>query len=133
MYALWGGTPVVLTGFSVLIAHEYAHYWWAKGAGATVKTPVFIPLIITITGATYIANPDPSQEKAIALVGSLVGLGTVCIIGVLMISFGLTSTVLFTLAGLATYEVVSVTFGSDGKRYRRINRRLNASRISTTG
>jgi Zn-dependent protease len=115
-YAIWRN-PYVLIGASILVAHEYGHYYAAKESGAEVKTPVFAPAIITMLGGTY-AKDIPDENKAeVALSGAKNGL-IAAGLGILVSRVIGQYSMLAPLVGFSINEIVSGTIGSDGRKYR---------------
>lgn len=120
------GSPIALVGLTVLVAHEFGHYFAALSANGTVKLPLFIPLGFITIGATYIKDVPLPKAGGVALAGGIVALITLTLILLAFIALEIPE-MLIPILGFAAYEVVSISVGSDGRKYRSVQRRLNAN------
>ena len=77
---LWVGWPFAVSLLSILLAHEFGHYFVGRRRGAAVSLPYFIPLPISILGtmgAFIQLKQLPRNKRALfdlAIAGPLAGL-----------------------------------------------------------
>jgi membrane-associated protease RseP (regulator of RpoE activity) len=77
---LWVGWPFAASLLSILLAHEFGHYFVGRARGAAVSLPYFIPLPISILGtmgAFIQLKQLPRNRRALfdlAIAGPLAGL-----------------------------------------------------------
>lgn len=109
--------PIVLFLSFVLLLHELGHYFSAKYYGATVRFPVFIPLILFSIGITPVSNLEDCYKSFVAIAGPF--LGSLFIVISILFNFitKLFSTKLLFIILIS--EIVLNYFGSDGKRYKK--------------
>ncbi len=102
---LWVGWPFAVSLLSILLAHEFGHYFVGRARGAAVSLPYFIPLPISILGtmgAFIQLKQLPKNKRALfdlAIAGPLAGLVVavpVLILGLALSSVGTTQNTLYT-------------------------------------
>jgi membrane-associated protease RseP (regulator of RpoE activity) len=77
---LWVGWPFAVSLLSILLAHEFGHYFVGRARGAAVSLPYFIPLPVSILGtmgAFIQLKQLPRNKRALfdlAIAGPLAGL-----------------------------------------------------------
>ncbi len=77
---LWVGWPFAVSLLSILLAHEFGHYFVGRARGAAVSLPFFIPLPVSILGtmgAFIQLKQLPRNRRALfdlAIAGPLAGL-----------------------------------------------------------
>lgn len=113
--SLWSPL-IVITGFVVLVSHEYGHVLVARMNGATPSHPIFIPLGVLTLGLTLVRglarNPG---RRHVLLAGPVTGMCTA-----LMLLITAVRLPLLTLAAalLLLSELYAMTFGSDARKAR---------------
>lgn len=109
-------SPIALLSSSMLIAHEFGHYFAGHFAGSNVSPPFFIPLGIMTLGATRIEDPSVAPKRiAISgvIFGTLAGLAGLLVAAALPLELSILGVI-----GLIAYEIGWGVLGSDGKKYR---------------
>jgi membrane-associated protease RseP (regulator of RpoE activity) len=92
---LWVGWPFAVSLLSILLAHEFGHYFVGRARGAAVSLPYFIPLPVSMLGtmgAFIQLKQLPKNKRALfdlAIAGPLAGL--VVAIPVLILGLALSS------------------------------------------
>jgi membrane-associated protease RseP (regulator of RpoE activity) len=77
---LWVGWPFAVSLLSILLAHEFGHYFIGRARGAAVSLPFFIPLPVSLLGtmgAFIQLKQLPRNRRALfdlAIAGPLAGL-----------------------------------------------------------
>ena len=102
---LWVGWPFAVSLLSILLAHEFGHYFVGRARGAAVSLPYFIPLPISILGtmgAFIQLKQLPKNRRALfdlAIAGPLAGLVValpLLILGLALSPVGITQDTYFT-------------------------------------
>jgi membrane-associated protease RseP (regulator of RpoE activity) len=102
---LWVGWPFAVSLLSILLAHEFGHYFVGRARGAAVSLPYFIPLpfsILGTMGAFIQLKQLPKNKRALfdlGIAGPLAGLVVavpVLILGLALSSVGPTQNTLYT-------------------------------------
>lgn len=119
---LWWFVPLWLacTILSVVIAHEFGHYFSAVLQGDSAYLPFFIPLGIGVLGGTWI-DDDPEHGMRNALVGPAVGLFIALAVAVSAALVGFWPA-FWAGCWMVLFQLYAVTFGSDGRKYKRFKR-----------
>ena len=77
---LWTGWPFAVSLLSILLAHEFGHYFVGRARGAAVSLPYFIPFPFSLLGTmgAFIQLKSPPKNKRglfdLAIAGPLAGL-----------------------------------------------------------
>ncbi len=96
---LWVGWPFAVSLLSILLAHEFGHYFVGRARGAAVSLPYFIPLPVSMLGtmgAFIQLKQLPKNKRALfdlGIAGPLAGLVVavpVLILGLALSSVGAT-------------------------------------------
>ena len=111
---IWLGAFMLL----VIIAHEFGHVLAAKYLGADAETPIFIPLGPLILGLSKIITDQADIHQFVALAGPLAGAFIALALLVASLLVGFYSGV-WAGAWMFSYEAYAITFGSDGKKFRK--------------
>jgi membrane-associated protease RseP (regulator of RpoE activity) len=102
---LWIGWPFAVSLLSILLAHEFGHYFVGRARGAAVSLPYFIPLPVSILGtmgAFIQLKQFPRNRRALfdlGIAGPLAGLVVavpVLILGLALSSVGTTRNTYYT-------------------------------------
>ena len=102
---LWTGWPFAVSLLSILLAHEFGHYFVGRANGAAVSLPYFIPFPLSILGtmgAFIQLKQLPRNKRALfdlGIAGPLAGLVVavpVLILGLALSSVGPTQNTLYT-------------------------------------
>jgi len=108
----------------VLLAHELGHYMIAKINKVEVDFPYFIPIPIFSIGITHIKNMSflPALiKKNILMYGPITGFLTAFNLFVFSLIFF--PSLAFPFLFISFYELFFNYFGSDGKKYRQIEKK----------
>ncbi len=102
---LWAGWPFAVSLLSILLAHEFGHYFVGRVRGAAVSLPYFIPLPVSMLGtmgAFIQLKQLPKNKRALfdlGIAGPLAGLVVaipVLILGLALSSVGTTQNTFYT-------------------------------------
>ncbi len=102
---LWVGWPFAVSLLSILLAHEFGHYFVGRARGAAVSLPYFIPLPVSMLGtmgAFIQLKQLPKNKRALfdlAIAGPLAGMVVaipVLILGLALSSVGTTQNTSYT-------------------------------------
>lgn len=119
LYAVYPPALVLCT-MIVVIAHEFGHWWYGRKY-SRAALPLFIPLGIMVVGLTMVYPVDSlSEQIQIYSAGPFAGMlaGAFLLIGGLIV---MSTGVILSSLSLLGCELYSITYGSDGRRIRRIN------------
>lgn len=106
----------------IVMVHEFGHYFAAlASAGATPELPYFIPLFFFVMGGTHVVGESLNQGRFIALAGPIAG--TLAAIAAMVVCWmlGFTAGIWFS-AWMLAFQAWALTFGKDGKVYRRFTK-----------
>lgn len=109
-------SPLSLLSTSMLVAHEYGHYFAGHFAGSKVNPPFFIPLGIMTMGATRVSDPSVAPKR-IAISGVINGM-LAGLVGLLISVVVPVEISILGVIGLLAYEIGWGMLGGDGKKYR---------------
>jgi membrane-associated protease RseP (regulator of RpoE activity) len=107
---LWVGWPFAVSLLSILLAHEFGHYFVGRARGSAVSLPYFIPLPISILGtmgAFIQLKQLPKNKRALfdlGIAGPLAGLVVavpVLILGLALSSVGKTQNTFYTRTAIS--------------------------------
>jgi membrane-associated protease RseP (regulator of RpoE activity) len=108
---LWVGWPFAVSLLSILLAHEFGHYFIGRARGAAVSLPYFIPLPVSILGtmgAFIQLKQLPKNRRALfdlGIAGPLAGLVVavpLLLLGLALSPVGITQDTYYTkTAGIA--------------------------------
>jgi len=99
---LWVGWPFALSLLSILLAHEFGHYFAGRRRGAAVSLPYFIPFPLSLLGtmgAFIQLKQLPKNKRALfdlAIAGPLAGLA----VAIPVLLYGLSRSTLSTITGV---------------------------------
>lgn len=109
---------------TVLVLHEFGHYFAAYGQRKLPDLPIFIPLIFTVIGMTRVHGmPMDEAGQIILLWGPLVGLiVAAAFLIAAILTTGLGSAMFIAAVWMIVFQIYSATLGSDGRKFWRIRR-----------
>lgn len=109
--------PLALVPFTVVVAHEFAHFYTAKYRGAKeVGLPILIPIPpFYLLGLTKVI--EPNDMRFVALSGPIVGmLASACLA---LVGLALSNLVCVAVSGLCfLHELLAFFFSSDARKAR---------------
>lgn len=112
----------LLSFLTILIAHEFGHYFIAKIKKLNPDLPYFIPIPFFSMGVTHIKNfnlSNNSVRKSILFYGPFAAF--VASLYLLLLSFIFSFLPTSPILTLLISELLFNYFGSDGKKYRTLN------------
>lgn len=112
---------------STAVAHEVGHIYAAKQLGYSPRWPFFVPVFFMIWSGTHIPHieKNPKDVMTVAVAGPTMG---ILVSGVSLCIGILTAFPALAWAGfwMLCFQFYAVTFGSDGRRYRRAQKEITA-------
>ena len=108
---LWVGWPFAVSLLSILLAHEFGHYFVGRARGAAVSLPYFIPMPIGILGtmgAFIQLKQLPKNPRALfdlAIAGPLAGL----VVAIPLLALGLAQSPVVTTQNTAYIKSAGIT------------------------
>lgn len=115
-FPLWLAMVVMGTA----VAHELGHMYAARQIGYAPRTPFFVPFLFMIWSGTHIPGieKNPADVMTVAVAGPTAGIAAA--------GLALCAGIIWAFPAMAwagfwmlAFQVYAVTFGSDGRRYRR--------------
>lgn len=109
---------------TVLILHEFGHYFAAYLQRQVPDLPIFIPLVFTVFGMTRVHGmPMDERGQIILLWGPLVGLlAAIAFLIAAIIIAEIGSAMFIAAVWMIVFQLYSATLGSDGRKFWRIRR-----------